>query len=208
MIILERKPYKIYISENKDNTAREIPGFVYTKQVHGNNIYILDKNVEFIPSENDGIISKLSNTKIWVLLADCNGIVLMGKSWYGAIHAGRKWLKNDIITKAINILKEHDEDPLWMKVYIWPSIRQCCYQVGEEFLEYFNKKYFTKRNGKTYLDMIAVAKDTLIDAWILPENIEINEYCTSCSWKFFSYRNNNNNQRFVVAVEKNNHLII
>ena len=132
----------------------------------------------------------------------------MGKSWYGAIHAGRKWLKNDIITKAINILKEHDEDPLWMKVYIWPSIRQCCYQVGEEFLEYFNKKYFTKRNGKTYLDMIAVAKDTLIDAWILPENIEINEYCTSCSWKFFSYRNNNNNQRFVVAVEKNNHLII
>ena len=171
MIILERKPYKIYISENKDNTAREIPGFVYTKQVHGNNIYILDKNLEFIPSENDGIITKLSNKKIWVLLADCNGIVLMGKIWYGVIHAGRRWLKNDIMTKAIDILQEHGENLWWMKVYIWPWIRQCCYQVGEEFLEYFDKKYFTRREGKLYFNMIAVAKDTLIDTWILVENI-------------------------------------
>ena len=126
----------------------------------------------------------------------------MWKDWYSVIHAGRRWLKNDIITKAIRMLQEHGENPLWIKVYIWPSIRQCCYQVGEEFLEYFDKKYFTRRDGKIYLDMIAVARDTLVDAWVLLENIEINECCTSCSWNFFSYRHKNNNQRFVVAVEK------
>lgn len=202
MIRLERNNYTIHISEKKDGTAREIQGIIYTKQVHSNDIYILENKLEFIDSENDGIISKLSKTKIWVLLADCNWIVIMGKSWYGVIHAGRRWLKNDIITKAVNILKEHNENPTWLKVYIGSSIRQCCYEVGEEFIGYFDKKYLIRRKERLYLDMIAVAKDTLTKAWILIENIEIDEYCTSCSWKFFSYRNNNNNQRFVVAVEK------
>ena len=47
MIILEKDNYILYISEKKDNTARGIPGFVYTKQVHGNNISMLDKKTRF-----------------------------------------------------------------------------------------------------------------------------------------------------------------
>jgi copper oxidase (laccase) domain-containing protein len=64
MIIIKKDNYKIYISEKKDGTAREIKDFIYTSQIHGDNIYILEKKEEFILSENDGIISKLTDTKI------------------------------------------------------------------------------------------------------------------------------------------------
>lgn len=185
MIILDKGGYTLYISEKKDNTAREIAWFVYTKQVHGNTIYTLEENLEFISSENDGIISKISNTKIWVLLADCNGIVLMGKERYGVIHAGRRWLKNDIITKAVNMLEEHNEIPSWLNIYIGPSIRQCCYEIGEEFLEYFDKKYLTRREGKLYFDMITVVKDTLENAWVAPKNIEDQWLLYILFWKLF-----------------------
>ena len=43
MIILNKNEYKIYISEKEDGTAREIKDFIYTSQVHGNNIYILER---------------------------------------------------------------------------------------------------------------------------------------------------------------------
>lgn len=202
MLTLDRNKYTLYISEKEDGTARELPWFLYMKQVHGNWLCIADTTTKSMDGEYDGIISKVSKIKPWVLLADCNGIVMMGNEWYGVIHAGRRWLRNGIIENAIDIFKEHNEDISELKIYIGPSIRVCCYEVGEEFLEYFDQKYITKREGKLYFDMIAVAKNILTNEWILVENIEINESCTHCSWKFFSYRNNNNNQRLVVAVEK------
>lgn len=202
MIILDKNQYKIYISEKKDGTAREIKDFIYASQVHGDNIYTLEKKEEFISTENDGIISKLINTKIWVLLADCTGIVIMWTDRYGIVHAGWKWLKNEIIKKALDILQKNWEKIETLKIYIWPSIRQCCYEVGEEFLEYFDEKYFDRHDWKLYFDMIKKFKDVLLDAWVVKENIEINSNCTACSWHFFSYRKQNNNQRILVAVEK------
>ncbi len=202
MIILDKWKYTIYVSEKKDGTAREIKDFIYTKQVHGNALHILDKKIEFIDSENDGIISEIPKIKVWVLLADCNGILLMGKRWYGAIHAWRKGLQNGMIEKALDRLKNYDEDIAALHAYIGPSIRACCYEVGDEFLGYFNKKYFSRRDWKLYFNMIAMIKDILRDADIPLKNIEIHTDCTACSWRFFSYRKSNKNQRIVVAVEK------
>lgn len=202
MIVLDKKDYTIYISENKDATARELWGFVYARQIHGDSVCVVDKELKDIPSEHDAIVSKIWKMKIWVLLADCNGIVLMWKTRYGVVHAWRKWLQNGIITKVLHILEDCDEDISSLKVYIGPSIRECCYEVGEEFLWYFDTKYFTRRDGKLYFDMIKKLIDVLCEKGVLRENIEINEYCTCCSWKFFSYRKGNDNQRFIVAVEK------
>lgn len=208
MLVLERNIYTLYISEKEDGTARDLPWFIYTKQIHGNWLYIADRTTTNINDEYDGIISKTTEIKTWVILADCNGIVMMGNEWYGVVHAGRRWLKNGIIENAIHMLKERNEEIAKIKIYIGPSIRVCCYEVGEEFLEYFNQKYFTRRGEKLYFDMIKVAKDILVNTWVLIQNIEINKSCTHCSWKFFSYRNNKNKQRFVVAVEKNNNNFI
>ena len=203
MIKLKKNNYTIYISEKEDGTARDIKWFTYTNQVHGDNIAIFDEDQEFISSENDAIISKRIGVKIWVLLADCNGIVIMGKIRYGIVHAGWKWLKNGILSKTLHVLNELWEDTSNLQIYVWPSIRKCCYEVGDEFIGYFDKKYFDRRDWKLYFDMIAMIRDIAWNEWIWQKNIEINEYCTACSWRFFSYRRNNENKRITVAIKKN-----
>lgn len=202
MIILDKDNYTIYISEKKDGTAREIKDFIYTKQVHWDNIAIVETPTDFIWSENDAIISKLSNIKIGVLLADCNGIILMGKTRYGVIHAGWKWLQNNILLKGIEKLKKIGEDINDIKVFVGPSIRVCCYEVGTEFTQYFDQKYLIPTGEKYHLDMIRYIQDSLDQANIPRENREIYLTCTHCSDQFFSYRKGNNNQRIVVGVEK------
>ena len=202
MIELQRGQYTIYISERNDGTARTIPDFIYTKQVHSNSIHILTKNDWFIDIENDGIVSDISDVRIGVLLADCNGIVLMGEKRYGVVHAWWRWLQNWIIEKAIVYLKKQGEDIEKMKIYVWPSIRQCCYEVWGEFLNYFEKDFFREVDDKYYFDMIAKIHDILHVAGVQKENIEVYQECTSCSENFFSYRKWNNNQRIVVGVKK------
>lgn len=75
-----------------------------------------------------------------------------------------------------------------LKVFVWPSIRVCCYEVGEEFTSYFDAKYLTKqKNGKYILNMIAYIADILKASSI--SDITIHPVCTKCSTNFFSYRN-------------------
>ena len=202
MFTIKKKGYTLYISEKKDGTARAMKDFIYTSQVHGDNLYILEHPEDFIISKNDGIITQLTNTKIGVLLADCNGIAIMGKKRFGIIHAGRRGLQKGIIQKAIKTLHELWEDISSLQIYVWPSIRQCCYEVGEEFLTYFDAKYFARKDERLHFDMIARIKDILSEYGIPEKNIEINTKCTSCSDKFFSYRKQNCNQRIVVWIEK------
>lgn len=202
MITIKKNEYLIYISEKQDGTGRAMKDFTYTNQIQGDNIYILKHKEDTIPPGNDGIITQITNTKIGVLIADCNGIAIMGKQRFGIIHAGRRWLQKGIIQKATKMLHELWEDIFSLQIYIWPSIRQCCYEVGEEFLTYFDAKYFTRKNERLYFDMIARIRDILSELEIPEANIDINTACTSCSGKFFSYRKQNNNQRMVVWIEK------
>lgn len=202
MIVLKREAYSIYISEKKDGTAREIKDFIYTKQVHWDNIALLEQPIDFIDSENDAIISQITDIKIGVLLADCNGIALMGKKWFGIVHAGRRWLQNNIVVKTIEKLKKLGEDINDIKVFVGPSIRSCCYEVGWEFTQYFDQKYLIPRGEKYHLDMIMYIQDSLDQANISRKNREIYPICTHCSDQFFSYRKGNDNQRIVVGIEK------
>lgn len=93
--------YKIYISEKQDWNARNFDDFFVCKQVHWNDIFLLENNVNFNEwknRESDWIIIDSPNQKIWVLTT-CNWIILMGEKYFWVIHTGRKWLyKNFCMT--------------------------------------------------------------------------------------------------------------
>ncbi len=89
-----------------------------------------------------------------------------------------------------------------IKIYIWPSIRKCCYEVWEEFKQYFDEKYLNHKNNKIYLDMISFIKDELNRLLIINENISIDTTCTKCSDNFFSYRWWDEKERFVLWIKK------
>jgi len=187
--------YEISISEKEDNL---IPNdFLKCEQIHSSTIY-LRKDWDFINQQADWIITNRINQKIAVRVADCNAIILMWKEYFGIVHAWRKWLKDWIIQNAIDILKENGEENI--EIYVWPSIRKCCYEVWPEFREYFDKKYLISKDEKLYLDMINIIQDTANKNWI--KDIVIHPDCTFCSDKYFSYRKWDKDSRMIICVKK------
>jgi copper oxidase (laccase) domain-containing protein len=76
-----------------------------------------------------------------------------------------------------------------LRVAIGPSIRRCCYEVGNEFLGYFPGFYRGKDTGKGCLDLVGVIKSRLLKRGIPEGHIYDTGLCTVCeNKKFFSYR--------------------
>ncbi len=187
--------YEINISEKKDKL---IPNnFLKCEQTHSSTIY-LRESWEFINQKSDWIITNITNKSIAVRVADCNAIILMWKNYFGIVHAWRKWLKSWIIQNAIDILKGKWEKNI--EIYIWPSIRKCCYEVWNEFKDFFDNKYLISKDEKLYLDMISVIQDISNKNWI--KQINIHPDCTFCSNKYFSYRKGDKNSRMIISIEK------
>lgn len=189
--------YKIYINEKTDADNLISSDFFKCEQVHSSNIY-LRKTWDFIPSQADWIITNILHKKLAVRVTDCNAIILMWKDYFWIIHAWRKWLESDILDKAIKILKDNWETDI--EIYVWPSIRECCYVVWNEFKDIFDNKYLISRAEMLYLDMISIIKDMANKNWI--KKITIHPDCTCCSNNYFSYRRWDKNTRMLILVEK------
>lgn len=181
--------YTIQITEKNDFDleTQEYPILQNTligpKQIHSNTIY------EYYPNRDtpkwDGVFSDQKEITLSVGARDCNAVVIMGKRRYGILHVGRKWLRDGIIQTMISRLEEKGESDF--TVFIWPSIRACCYEVGQEFANYFKPQYLIPQdNGKYKLDMIANIIDILKESNIW--DITIHPTCTKCSTNFFSHR--------------------
>jgi hypothetical protein len=170
---------------------------IHCKQIHSNTIYEYQEPRN--TPEWDGIFSNKEDITLSVWVSDCNAVVIMGQKRYWILHAGRKGLRDGIIQTMINQLKEKGESDF--TVLVWPSIRACCYEVGEEFTSYFNQKYLTKQENEKYkLDMISVIQDILKSYNI--SNITVHPTCTKCSSNFFSYRNWDGINNIVIIQKK------
>ena len=201
MQIVDIEPYRIYITDNQDVDVDCILWPYYKcQQIHSNVIYLREDGQEFIQQQADAIVSNILNTKIAVRVADCSPIVLMWKKYFAVVHAWWKWLQWWILSKTIELLQSKDEQSI--KMFVWPNIKSCCYEVWSEFLEYFNDKYLSTRESKLYLDMIKIITDTAMTYWIASDDIIIDSDCTCCSGKYFSYRGGDKDKRMMIAVEK------
>jgi len=86
---------------------------------------------------------------------------------------------------------------------VGPAIHSCCYNVGREFHDYFDKSFLLPRNGQLFFNLPAVIKRQLLSEGVVLENIEISDQCTRCSGRVFpSYRRNKTRQRVWNIIEK------
>ncbi len=203
--------YRIFLSDQLDGpffSNNRLPIFsdwIIPDQIHKDGIVCINTVDEILSTDftqADGILSCISNKIFWVKLADCNGVILLWDLWYAVIHAGWRGLKEGIIEKAIETLTYHGEKVENLSIFCSPSIRVCCYEVGNEFLEYFPAYCFQQENGKYHFDGIWFIRDALISHGVLSEHIQIHPSCTCCEESFYSYRRNHTEDRMVFWVEK------
>ncbi|RUM48347.1 MAG: hypothetical protein DSY47_05655 [Hydrogenothermus sp.] len=157
------------------------------KQIHSNFI----KDACEADLECDALYTDKKNLPIGVKTADCVPIVITDFKKVAVIHAGWRGIVGGIIE---NTLKIFDEPKF---AYIAPSIRKCCYEIGEDFYENLKKdyeNYFYKKSGKLYFSLQEAVIDKLKQ--YTGEILE-NHRCTYCDNKLYSYRKGNKTERIL-----------
>jgi len=197
--IFSNKEIKDILNElNLDN-------YYECKQTHSDIIHIIDNNY-INNSIGDALITNKPNKPIIIKVADCVPILVYDKEnkVISLVHSGWKGTLKNITKKTIEpMLSKYNSKKENIYVYIYPSIRQCHFEVEEDVYSLFKDtitnidKYTNKLENKYYIDMQSIIKDKLIEIGIT--NIIDTNICTYCNHDIYhSYRYNHTDKRNIL----------
>lgn len=202
------------VIRNREQLSRLIGTPLHTwicgEQIHGDKIVKVSNadigkgsiQMETAIKGVDGLYTRDHNTFLLSAYADCVPLYFSTKSAQGIIgvaHAGWRGTVANIGGKMIE--KWISDENIAVEdivVCIGPSIGKCCYVVNDFVIEQMansldgtlsNRIYEKVSDGQYRLDLKAVNYEMIRKTGVLPNHIEISNYCTSChSDLFFSHR--------------------
>jgi YfiH family protein len=153
--------------------------------------------------EGDGMVTDLTGVMLGVQTADCVPVLIadVNKRAVGAIHAGWRGTVARIVEQGIDTMREeYGSRPEDLMAAIGPSIRACCYAVGDEVRSEFGAQFGyadalfrTLGDGQMHLDLWEANRRQLLGAGVPAERITVMGECTACALlhgqrKYFSHR--------------------
>jgi YfiH family protein len=171
-------------------------------QIHSDRLHIIEeKNGQWNQRpQADAQATRLESMALAVQIADCFPILMVDPK-VGAIagvHAGWRGVLARIVSKAVETMKTVMEcDPARLIVAIGPGIRNCCFEVGSEVVEAFERKFpgvplarpHPGHTGKSLLDLRRVLDVQFAEVGISQSQLFDLGMCTRCRMdEFFSYR--------------------
>ena len=193
--------------ENRLELARHLSisssSFFSPHQIHSDIVIIVDeeKNCKGASSidnaiEGDACITKEKEVLLIITWADCIPVILYDPitGWIGAVHSGWKSSVKNIAGKAINLFIKNGVHPSDVYAAIGPGIRDCCYQVDDEFKKQFSKSglmdFFREEEDQIYFDLSGAVYRQLLNLGLDKGKIDFYGKCTCCSKtpSFFSFR--------------------
>lgn len=185
-----------YVEIQKERGIHQ--NIIIPKQEHTNNIAIVnntwDVKKDFLAT--DGIIITVPNVPVMLCFADCVPVVLYSKknNVLAVLHAGWRGTASGITKKACKIMiDEMGIHPKDISVAIGACISQCCFEVSQEVkeaLEYSLEGEYKDICIENKVDLKKINAYQVMETGIM--DIDVMEYCTSCSNDlFYSYRKDN-----------------
>jgi YfiH family protein len=161
-------------------------------QVHGDEVHVV-KNGER-PVKGDGVILVERDVAAIIKTADCLPVIIVEPDYPMAaiVHAGWRGTAQKITQKAVAKMVKLGARREKIVALLGPSIRSCCYEIGEEVRDIFREKgfsenVFTKKTNSVNLDL-RQANMELLAADDIDHIYDIG-LCTSCRSDIFaSYR--------------------
>ena len=182
------------VTENRKHlkTRLKINTLLSAKQVHGDAIFIADKNLkEDTEVDNyDALMTGTSGIGLMIQQADCQAVTLFDPvhKAIAAIHCGWKGSVIQILTKTIQTMKiQYNSLPSDLYATISPSLGPCCAEFTNHATE-LPPSVLAFQVKENYFDFWKISEMQLIDAGLQKKNIVISGQCTSCSQDYFSYR--------------------
>ncbi len=182
-----------------DDNGFLLENLVYMKQIHSNNVKVINNSFINEIKECDGVITSKQKIPLMTMAADCAPILIYDKEKkvISAIHSGRVGTKKEIVLSALELfVKNYGSKVGNILVAVGASIGKCCYEIGEEIAKEMDKRYIEKRDNTLYLDIKSMIKDQLLQFGIKEKNMQISPICTCCDKNYFSYRRGGKCGRF------------
>ena len=188
--------------------GKELGDFVCSDQTHTTNIRLVtqeDKGKGVIREKDykdvDGLITNVPGIILATFYADCVPLYFVDpeNKAIGLSHSGWRGTVSRMGAGTIREMeKAFHSRPEKIKAAIGPSICQECYEVSEDVAKQFLEEFPNdadrilqkgKEEGKYQLNLWEANKVVLLQAGILPENIEVTDICTCCNSDYlFSHR--------------------
>ncbi len=188
--------------------GKESKDIVCSDQTHTTNIRLVtaeDKGKGVIREKDyhdvDGLITNVPGIILATFYADCVPLYFVDteNKAIGLSHSGWRGTVEKMGACTLKAMgNEFGSRPEKIKAAIGPSICQDCYEVSEDVAKQFEKAFPKqadfilqkgKEEGKYQLDLWQANKIVLLDAGILPQNIEVTDICTCCNSEYlFSHR--------------------
>ena len=168
------------------NHQKNFKHLAYLNQIHSDKI-LYAKNSGLL-GDGDGILITQKGIVGLIMVADCNPILLFDKKnkILLMLHAGRAGVEQEIILKGFfKMQREFRSQAKDIFAYIGPSIKKCCYEVGDEVFSENLKNGKILKNEKTYLDLTKILKEQFM---LLKIATFFDDTCTCCDSEYFSYR--------------------
>lgn len=170
---------------------------VRLRQIHSSDVKVINErsgNGECMTG--DALVTRLRGIGIGVSTADCVPVLLADDrgTVAAAVHAGWRGTLTQIVDRTLDVIEDSFcIKPERMIAVIGPSIKNCCYEVGEDVALQFREKfrdssrYLREKGDSKFILDLALANQSALERSGV-NNIEIIDICTMCNDNFYSYR--------------------
>ena len=162
-------------------------------QVHGVTVHRVVRDPAWRECDScDALWADERNVSLAIKIADCLPVSMIDPAHTitANVHSGWRGAAQGITAATIDaVLRETAFDPSSSFAYLGPSIRVCCFEVGEEVAEQFDARYIDRTKAKPHIDLVAFTTDILRGRGFADDRISDSGLCTRCEGSVFhSYR--------------------
>jgi len=179
----------LHVHQNRERLAQKVGlKLLFMNQVHGDRVEIVDEHTGVLSC--DAMISQAKGVGLCVMGADCIPLLFYDAPTQsiGVAHAGRAGSVAHLSTKTVRAMQESfGVRPETLHVYIGPSIKVCCYEVGIEATVGL-QSVVEEKDGRYFLDLQRANYNELLSLGLTSEHIFDAGVCTCCDERYFSYR--------------------
>lgn len=146
-------------------------------------------------SSCDALATRERRVALGVKIADCLPVTLFdsGAGVVAGIHSGWRGAAARIVPSTIERLRREDAfDPSRAIAFLGPSIRACCFEVGEEVVAALASAFGDveghvdrTRGARPYVDLPGLTMRLLIAAGVGEDSIDDSKICTRCDGSIF-----------------------
>jgi YfiH family protein len=151
-------------------------------QVHGKRVVRIDRSDSWRECDDcDALFAAERGIALGIKVADCLPVTIFDVEHdvVANIHSGWRGAAQRITAETLDTLqRETAFHPASAVAYLGPSIRACCFEVGEEVAAQFDAVFVDRTRARPHVDLVGLTREVLSSRGIV--NIVDTGVCTRC----------------------------